>query len=395
MKNTITLISALFLLASIQAQDITGQWNGLLKEINLRLVLRITETDAEYSATLESPDQSAVGMPVTAITFSDSTLIFSITQLGLSYTGQLENNVFKGTFSQAGMEIPLNLSRETVEKQVLNRPQHPVEPFPYYSENVTFTNEKAKLTLAGTLTLPKKEGTFPVVILITGSGPQDRNEEIAGHKPFLVIADHLTKNGIGVLRYDERGVGESTGTFETATSADFAADVHSAITYLKTRTEIDPKKIGLIGHSEGGLIAPMVASESKDVDFIVLLAGPGLRGDKILLLQQELIARASGSPEVEIQQTKEINTKVFELIRTTNPEHIKSELTDYLTTFFEGDAKKMIPEGMTSEEFIEMQINQITTPWMLYFFKYDPVPVLQKVDCAVLALNGEKDLQVP
>jgi len=396
MKNIITLIATFLIVVTGSAQDITGQWNGMLREINLRLVLHISKTDAGYSSTMDSPDQGAAGIPVTSTTFEDSTLTISVTNLGLTYTAKFADATFDGTFTQGGMELSLKMSREAVEKTELNRPQHPKEPYPYHSEEVTFKNEKADITLAGTLTLPKKEGKSPAVILISGSGPQDRNEELAGHKPFLVIADHLTKNGIAVLRYDDRGFGKSTGSFETSIMPDFATDVESAIAYLKTREEIDPKEIGLVGHSEGGFIAPMVAARSKDVSFIVLLAGAGIRGDKIVLLQQELIARASGNSEEDIKTTKELNTEVFKMILASNDiETLKKDLTDYLTTAFNNEPKQLVPEGITPENFTATQVDILATPWLVYFLGHDPAPVLEKVSCPVLALNGEKDLQVP
>ncbi len=396
MKNIIILIAAFLIVVTSSAQDITGQWNGILKEINLRLVLHISETDAGYSSTMDSPDQGATGIPVTSTTFEDSTLTISVTNLGLTYTAKFADDNFDGTFNQGGMVLPLKMSREAVEKPEVKRPQHPKEPYPYHSEEVTFKNEKADLTLAGTLTLPKQEGTFPAVILISGSGPQDRNEELAGHKPFLVIADHFTKNGIAVLRYDDRGFGKSTGSFETSIMPDFVTDVESAIAYLKTREEIDPKEIGLVGHSEGGFIAPMVAARSKDVNFIVLLAGAGIRGDKIVLLQQELIARASGNSEEDIQTTQELNTEVFKMILASDDiETLKKDLTDYLTTAFNNDPKQLVPEGITAENFTATQVDILATPWLVFFLGHDPAPVLEKVSCPVLALNGEKDLQVP
>jgi hypothetical protein len=279
---------------------------------------------------------------------------------------------------------------------VPKRPQEPVKPYPYHTEDITFQNAKTNISLAGTLTLPKKDGVFPVVVLITGSGPQNRDEELLGHKSFLVISDYLTKNGIAVLRYDDRGVGESKGNFETATSADFATDVESAVAYLKTRKEINKKKIGLMGHSEGGLIAPMVAAKSSDVNFIVLLAGTGIQGDKLLLLQQELIARASGISEAKIAETASINSKLFELVnKSTDNQKLKTDLTNLIYENAKDIKANEIPNGMSKEDYISMQVNSILSPWMEYFIKYNPAPALEKVKCAVLAVNGEKDLQVP
>ncbi|MCC7095327.1 MAG: alpha/beta fold hydrolase, partial [Ignavibacteriaceae bacterium] len=277
---------------------------------------------------------------------------------------------------------------EEIGNAIPKRPQEPIKPYPYYSEDVTFKNNKANVTLAGTLTLPQKEGIYPVVILITGSGPQNRDEEILGHKPFLVISDYLTRNGIAVLRYDDRGVEKPTGDFKTATTVDFATDVESAISYLKTRKEINVKKIGLIGHSEGGIIAPMVASKSKDVDFIVLLAGQGLSGDKLMLLQKEKIEQAMNINEQEISKGQKIFSGAYRIILESHTDNtdLKNKLNTYFTQSF---------DNKLSEEQVNAITNSITTPWMIYFLKYNPVPALEKVKCPVLAIDGEKDLQVP
>src|SRR5690606_26675246 len=212
------------------------------------------------------------------------------------------------------------------------------------------------------------------------------------HKPFFVLSYYLTRNGIAVLRYDDRGVEQSKGDFTMATSADFATDVESAISYLKTRKEINIKKIGLIGHSEGGLIAPMVASTSKDVAFIVLLAGTGIQGDQILLLQQKLIGKASGISDVDLQKNEIENRKIFDIVNESNNlEQLNNELTIYLTQSL-NDNPEGKPAGMSDDDFVKLQVKQIANPWMQYFIKYDPTPALEKVKCPVLAINGEKDL---
>lgn len=398
MKKTALLL--LTFLASIisYGQDITGQWNGVLKVqgTQLRLVFNINKTAAGFSATMDSPDQSAIGIPVTTTTFDNPKLKLEVANARIEYDGELKDNEIVGTFKQGGMEFPMNLSRKAIEKAALKRPQEPKEPFSYYTEKVTFENTKANISLAGTLSLPKKEGVFPVVVMITGSGPQNRDEELLGHKPFLVIADYLTKNGIAVLRYDDRGIGESKGDFKTATSADFASDVESAIAYLKTRKEINKKKIGLMGHSEGGTIAPMVAAKSRDINFIVMLAGTGIQGDKLLTLQDELVAKASGASEEEIKKSIEINTQVFEMVnQSMDNQKLKTELTAMLNEKLKDLKPEEIPNGMSKDDYVAMQVNQVSSPWMEYFLKYNPAPTLEKVKCAVLAVNGGKDLQVP
>lgn len=377
----------------VQGQDITGQWFGVLsvQGTQLRLVFNIAKSTNSYSATMDSPDQGAKGIPVTTTTFDQPTLKLAINTLQLSYTGELRGDSLVGTFKQGALSLPMNLSRKETGKKVAVKPQEPSKPYPYYSEDVTFINPKANISLAGTLTLPKKDGSFPAVILLSGSGPQNRDEELLGHKPFLVLSDYLTRNGIAVLRYDDRGTAESKGTFRTATSADFATDAEAALAFLQSRKEINQQKIGLIGHSEGGLIAPMVAQRSKAVSYIVLLAGPGIPGDQLLLLQQELIGRASGISEADLQKTKALNQKAFAIItQSTHADSLKTALTRYLKA-----SPQNRPAGMTEDAYINAQLNQLTSPWFKYFLSYDPAPVLEKVTCPVLALNGEKDLQVP
>lgn len=381
-----------------QSQNIIGTWNGALKiqQMQLRLTFHIEANGNGYSATMDSPDQGVFGIPATSATFDGATLSVAIANIGVSFTGELKDSLVVGTFRQAGMELPLTLSRGIVEKVVVKRPQDPTKPYPYRSEDVTFTNKSANITLAGTLTVPQGSGRFPAVVFISGSGAQDRNEEVFNHRPFLVIADHLARNGIASLRFDDRGTAQSTGTHKGATSADFATDVESAIAYLKSRKEINLAQIGLIGHSEGGVIAPMVASKSNDVKFVVLLAGTGIKGDKLLLLQMERIGHASGMPQSDIDKATYENGKVFDMVmQSTNDEQLKAEITGYISNMVETDTTITIPQGMSKQEFIAMQVERTTDPWMLYFIRLDPTVALKSTKCAVLAINGEMDLQVP
>lgn len=281
-------------------------------------------------------------------------------------------------------------------KASINRPQEPSKPYPYYTEEVAFENMQAQVTLAGTLTLPSEEGNFPAVILISGSGAQNRDEEILGHKPFLIIADHLTKQGIAVLRYDDRGVGKSTGDSDAATTADFALDVRAALEFLKTRKEINSDKIGLMGHSEGGLIAPMVASDSPDVSFIVLLAGPGIEISKVLLMQQELIPRANGVSDSEIQEyILPAHKKAYQMIATaTDAGQLKTDLAKLIAESYDSAPADLMPSDISKEELISTQSEKWSSEWFRNLLIYDPESVLERVTCPVLALNGEKDLQV-
>ncbi|MDR2813433.1 MAG: alpha/beta fold hydrolase [Prevotellaceae bacterium] len=380
-------------------QDIAGDWSGVLKlqgGIQLRLVFHIQPSESGYDATMDSPDRGKKGIPVTSVSYENSVLKLTVASIGAEYEGALgATGNIAGTFRQMGQVFPLNLSKEIVEKEKAARPQEPVKPYPYYEEEVTFENREDGVTLAGTLTLPQKEGVFPAVVLVSGSGAQNRDEELLGHKPFLVIADYLTRNGIAVLRFDDRGTAASTGNFATATSYDFSKDVEAGVKYLKTRKEINKAKIGLAGHSEGGIIAPMVAARSKDVAFIVLLAGVGTRGDQLLLQQQDLIAEASGVGEEERKRAGSINKGAFDIVlKSTDTEQLTIALTDYLRQAIED-----IPDAEESEEsketFITTSVTQMASPWTQYFIRYDPAPVLGKVKCPVLAINGGKDLQVP
>ncbi len=399
MKKIALIFLTFAITCSAIAQEISGQWHGLLEIPGspLRLVINIEKSDSGYNSTLDSPDQGAKGIPVDTTTFADGKLDIAATALGLTYTAKLVGNKLEGTFAQGGLTLPLEMSREANEKLERNRPQEPKEPFPYYSEAVSFENPEADIVLVGTLTLPKETGKHPVVVMISGSGPQDRNEELAGHKPFLVISDYLTRNGIGVLRFDDRGVGESTGDFKQATSPDFVSDVQSAIAFLKTRKDIDKNNMGLIGHSEGGVIAPMVAAKTDDVSFIVLMAGTGIPGDELLALQGKLIEKALGKSDTEVERSAAIRRKMIDMtVASEDIQTLRNDLKDYLKGELENvDSQALVPAGVNLDQFIKSQVDFMATPWMVYFLRHDPAKVLENVTCPVLAINGDKDLQVP
>jgi pimeloyl-ACP methyl ester carboxylesterase len=376
-----------------KTSPIVGLWEGALKvgAVNLRLAFKIAELpDKGLSATMDSIDQGAKGIPVDKVTLADNKLTLELPKLKATFSGTVaaDLNSVKGEWKQADTAFPLEIKR--VEKiSEVRRPQTPQPPFPYVAEEVTFENKTAALKLAGTLTKPKGDGPFPAVILITGSGPQDRDETLFNHKPFMVLADHLSRKGIAVLRYDDRGVGKSTGEFIKATTADFATDVQAAIAFLKERKEIDAKKIGLMGHSEGGLIAPIVAAQNPEVAFIVLLAGPGVSGEEILIMQGQALLKAMKADEKTFAFQKKIQEKLFKLIREgADAKAIEAALQDAL---------KEIPEKTkkAAEAQLKASEKMLGTVWMRYFLTYDPRNDLKKVRCPVLAVNGEKDLQVP
>ena len=375
-----------------------GSWGGILKisSAQLRVIFNVSKnTSGNLTATLDSPDQGAYGISVNEVVLKDDSIKFIIRLINGYYEGKYIPDSLKivGVWHQAGMSLPLELSKaEKIEKP--KRPQEPKEPFPYLSEEVKFINPESGDTLAGTLTLPNEEGKFSAVILVSGSGPQNRDEELLGHKPFLVLADYLTRKGIAVLRYDDRGIGESTGDFRSATSEDYTSDALSAVKFLKSRNDIS--KIGIAGHSEGGLIAPMAAANSDDINFIVLLAGPGIRGDSILILQTELIMRANGDNDETIQRDLKVYRRIYnELVSDKSEDQLNQDLRTILTEafgFLSAEEKKDVG---SEEMFIEGQLKTLLSPWFRYFVKYNPYPTLKKVKCPMLAINGEKDLQVP
>ncbi len=396
MKTRYILLFLLLITLQSNAQDITGKWHGLLdpQGESLRLTLDIEQTKRGYKTTLYSIDQTPDGFEMKSTKLKDSTYTTKAL-LGLfNYSGTFTGADIQGTFKQFGMEFPLVFTREEIEKPVFKRAQEPVLPLPYYTEDIRFTNNSDSITLAGTLSLPGKEGKYPAVILISGSGPQNRDEELARHKPFLVLSDYLTRNGIAVLRYDDRGFGESTGCHECATTADFASDVNSAIEYLKTRTEININKIGLIGHSEGGMIAPMVASGNKDVCFIVALAAPGVSLKEIVLKQNELISRAEGESDEKIAMNKNIADKVMDMIKNAEDiDVLKKQLSKYIKKETKKH-KKLVKKDGGVKAFVDYYISEYATLWMIYALNYNPTEYLEKVKCPALFLNGNKDLQV-
>ena len=380
---------------TLSAQEITGPWSGSMSVsgFKLRLVFHIQRSEQGLSATLDSPDQGGKGIPGDTVTFNPPALRIVMRSLGASYDAVLANDTLKGTFSQVGMKIPLDMVRNDISKGLFKRPQESRPPFPYYTEEVTFINSTDNITLAGTLTLPAKEGKYPVVVLISGSGPQNRDEELMGHKPFLVVADYLTRNGIGVLRYDDRGTAQSGGRFSTATSSDFSNDAEAAVEYLRTRHEVDSLRIGLIGHSEGGIIAPMVAARNKRVAFVVMLAGVGVPGHEVLKTQVEDMAKASGVPDSARKINNRITERMYELILTCSDQKY---VLDSLTVYIRQSEQVVQPEFSidVDDPLLKATARWMLSPWMQYFLRYDPAPTLRKVTCPVLALNGTKDMQV-
>lgn len=377
-----------------QTQDpLVGVWEGRLAVggSGLRVVFHVTTSDdGSLGATMDSPDQGATGIPVDQVERDGNEVHFGVTAVHGAFHGTIldDHASIAGTWTQGATSLPLTLKRGSAPSKPA-RPQEPRPPFPYHSEEVSISDPAPGVTLAGTLTLPRGAGPFPAVVLVTGSGPQDRDETVMGHKPFLVLSDYLTRHGIAVLRYDDRGVGESTGDFAAATTEDFTTDALAAVSYLKTRPRIASDKIGILGHSEGGLVAPLGAVRSSRVAFIVLLAAPGLPGARILEEQGELIGRALGTPDSILALNRCTQARLAKIIANEpDPAKAAPRLRDVLE-----EARAQLPAD--AEPSVEGTVRQVNSPWFRFFLGYDPRPTLQQVEVPVLALGGSKDLQVP
>lgn len=341
----------------------------------------------ELISTMDSPLQNVYGIKTDEIVLSDSNIFLAVSSIKGIYKGEkIGPNKYKGVWTQGTNSFPLTIA-------LMKRPQEPVD-FPYIIEDVVFSNKKENFNLAGTLTTPYGDGPFPAVVLISGSGPQNRNEELMGHKPFLVLSDYFTRHGIAVLRYDDRGVGDSQGDRSNATSLDYANDAEAAVNYLKSRNEFS--SVGLAGHSEGGIIAPIVATQSKHVNFIILMGGTGLPGKEILKLQGALILEQTEISAEGLKVAKEVQSSMLEIVVEENNDEVATEKILALYKAYNNLSEKdqqLI--GYDPKTFNASSIKGLFGPWMSFFISFDPRPVLEKVKIPVLAINGEKDLQVP
>jgi len=363
--------------------------------MKLRIVLHVSKSaDGTLTGTMDSVDQGANGIPFSSISETGGAVRFELKSIASVFEGTLdaEKSHIAGKWRQGGASLPLTFER-TDKAIELNRPQEPKKPYPYNEEDVNYENKKAGVKLAGTLTWPRASGPFPTVLLITGSGPQDRNEALMGHKPFLVLSDYLTRRGIAVLRVDDRGEGGSTGSTMNSTSADFAGDVLTGIEFLKSRKEVNPAQIGLIGHSEGGLIAPMVAADSSYVAFIVMMAGPGMKGFEILDAQAAAIAKAMGASADSISQNRTMQEQMFAIVRSEqDPAAAEKKIRE---AWSKAMAQLPAEQQKARAGALDAQLKMVLSPWFRYFLDYDPAPALKKTKCPVLAIDGELDLQVP
>jgi len=383
----------------IQLENLIGSWEGSasIAGMKLRVIFNLTaDTSGNIRATMDSPDQGVNDIPIEKVTLKNQQLDLEIKALKGTFEGIVKEDLstITGKIYQSGQSFPVVLKR-LKQSIKINRPQEPQRPYPYIEEEVTYKNKEAGIQLAGTLTLPGSEGPFPAVILISGSGTQDRDETILNHKPFLVLSDYLTRLGIAVLRVDDRGIGGSTGGSPNDTSEDFAGDVLSGLEFLKNRKEIDLNQIGLIGHSEGGIIAPMVAAENTEIAFIVLLGGTGLSGEEVIYLQAEMLSRVNGASDELVELGRKLQEKLFNILRVEKDnilaeKKIRETIENVLVNLTISEKQSL----NFTENNIESQIKIMLSPWYRNFLFYNPRIALSKLSCPVLAIIGEKDLQV-
>lgn len=384
----------------VPGKGLVGFWQGSLKTspvIELRLVLEVTNAPTGIpGGVMISVDQANVRIPVTTLTEKDGAVHLETQSVGGTFDGKLsaDGSEIVGEWRQGAGRAPLIFKRLDKAPN-FSRPQEPKQPYPYDEEDVAFENPAANLTLAGTLTKPRGAGPHPAVVLISGSGPQDRDEAIMGHRPFLVLADHLTRQGIAVLRYDDRGVGRSTGDFAAATHSDFVTDALAAVAWLKTRKDIDPKRLGLVGHSEGGIVAPLAAVQQPgDIAFIVLLAGVGVPMDELLVRQIQDISRVMGADAETLRKSAASQGEIFKLLQEQLD---RTAMEKKLRELFRKQLAEVTDEQrqvLGYDSMLEGQLQTVLTPWFRQLLAYDPRPTLRQVKCPVLAINGEKDLQV-
>lgn len=407
---TLSLISSVLI-----SQNYVGNWEGALeiRGTELPIIFHISKTNESLSASFDSPSQKAYNIACSDAFVKNDSLILLMAKINGRFAGKLDadQKTLSGTWYQSGYEFPLSMLKtsDMVSSNQPKRPQTPQPPFPYKSEEVEYTNADKSIKFSASFTVPLPDPNvdyfrapiYPVVILISGSGPQDRDETIFNHKPFAVIADYLTKNGVAVLRYDKRGVGKSTGSFMNATSADFAKDVEAGIEYLKTRDDIDFNSIGLIGHSEGGLIAPMIAASRKDIGFIILLAGPGVKITELMEQQSDDVLAASGVSALDRATYRPLYKNLLTaLLKESDSLKANKTAIAIFNKWSAGIEASTIKNttGVIDEQskagFINAFVSQVKSPWFNYFLKINPVDYLTKVHCPVLALNGEKDIQV-
>lgn len=393
MKRNMIFLYLIFTSLIGISQSITGKWNGKIS--SNQFIFTIENNGDDIITTIDIPSLRIAGIKPQSTSFNGSQLIIDGSNVGLYYEGELnlKTNEFTGTLTEGVNSFPLILKKGDINaKEKKTRPQEPVQPYPYNEEYVTFKNEQDSITLAGTLTLPKGKSKHPVVVLISGSGPQDRDQTFSGHKTFWVLADYLTRQGIAVLRYDDRGYGKSTGNFATATTKDFSTDVVSAVNYLKTRKDIDVQNIGLVGHSEGGIVAPLAVNQTEGISFVVLLASTGIPGSELSVMQS-IVQRQFPVPD-EAAYEQAIRKAIAIASSDRDMSSIKLDLKSHYYETIVPILNPLIGSEEKVSEIITNLVEVRTTPWIRYFYNYNPADEIKKMNIPVLYLIGSNDKQV-
>lgn len=387
------MICSSFLMGIFSFAQIEGTWQGNLKVqgIEIPLVFHVKKEAFGFSSQFDSPKQGAKEISIESTIFTNNEVTFDASNLGIVYKGKFNSASIDGTFVQNGMNLPLKLEKieNYTDQTILKRPQTPNAPYDYPTEEVSFVNPIDDNRLAGTLSLPKNKKDFPIAILITGSGAQNRDSEMLEHKPFLVIADDFAKKGIGTLRLDDRGVGGSTAGSSHDTSENFAGDINAAVEYLLKRGY---KNIGLVGHSEGGMIAQMVAAKNKNIKFVVSMAGPSIPITDLMVLQNKKINELYGLSDQQIKDDIAIKKHYFEFMKNYNGKHFEDDAHKNMTDFFSRNTFEM-PKDQQNQLTAAL-IQQTNNAWYKFFMKYDPEIYLRQIKIPFLALNGSLDSQV-
>ena len=403
MKKDILLIAFVMNTVSASTQNpFEGIWEGKVNVgMDLRVIFTLKQVEnLGFTVTMDLPDNGVKGIVSEDVIVNNDSLVINIKEFRGSYSGKLINQSSITGYWKQGTRTALQLHK--VDKVLVTyKPQTPLPPFSYRSEDVIYSNKNGSIQYGATLTTPFGEGPFPAVVLITGSGQQNRDEEIGGHKPFAVIADHLTKNGFAVLRVDDRGVGQTTGDVTSSTTLDFADDISTGLDYLIGRKEIDIKRLGLIGHSEGGMIAPVLAAKRKDISAIVLMAAPGKKTTEILIEQNEAFYTSRGLSKEYVDSYMDLYSVIVRLMaNNVDKETVKTKLTTEVDTWINKTRADVVvaTSGITNDDkkmqFIEGLVETFTTPWFRYFLSYQPQQFLEKLSCKVLAINGNRDIQI-
>lgn len=382
------LLAALLSGLMTMAQSPSGSWSGSIDvgAAKLPLVFHISDSSSGLKATMDSPAQGAKGIPVDSVSCEGMTVRMAIVKLGVTIEGMWRGDTMTTVFRQSGLEFPLVLTRGAEDE--VQRPQEPQPPYPYVCEEVSFPSAAAGLDMHGTLTIPEGDGPFAAVVLVTGSGTQNRDEELMGHKPFKVIADFLTRRGIAVLRYDDREWGRG---YAGATTSDYASDALNAAAFLRRDPRMDPARVGIVGHSEGGTIAFMCAARCDSIAFVVSMAGMTIPGRECIVWQNGESLRRAGLPAQTVERYCDVIDAVFKRTAEAGRELSAEEAAQAVEEAVAAAVAADMPQAVRAE-LVKSAMG--ATAWFRFFVGYDPSADISRVKCDVLAINGTRDCQV-